>query len=86
MFHEGGIIMFCKNVLNRCLTGENIRNSILLSGYTYDKIAEFLELSTSRVIYEWVNGKKLPSLENLARLSQIFNINVEDILFIENVF
>lgn len=75
-----------KSILDRYKTGENIRNNIIESGYTYDQVAEILELTTARVIYDWVNGIKMPSLENLIKLTLLFNIQLEDILEIQNVF
>lgn len=74
-----------ENVLNMVRTGYNIRKAIIESGYTYEEIAEFLELSTPRVIYQWVKGKKLPSTLNLVKLSLIFNVQLEDILEIQDV-
>lgn len=67
-------------ILNKGKIGDNIRENICNSGYTYDQVAEILELTTSRVIYDWVNGIKMPRLENLIKLSLLFNINLEDIL------
>lgn len=75
-----------EDILDMVRTGYNIRKGIIESGYTYEEIAEFLELSTPRVIYQWVKGKKLPSTLNLVKLSLIFDIKLEDILEIQDVF
>ncbi len=63
-------------------TGLKIYTFIEKSEFTKEEIAEFLELNSPRVIYDWVNGIKLPSTENLLNLAKLFNVQVEDILAI----
>ncbi len=72
--------------VNRDKTGENLRQLISQSKFTYDDIADELNLTTSRVIYDWVNGFKLPKVDHLVVLSVILNVKLEDILCIEDVF
>ena len=47
---------------------------------TYEDLAYNLELKSPRVIYDWVNGIKLPSLENLINICLMFNNKVEDFI------
>lgn len=61
-------------------TGLKLYRLIKESGLTYAEIAEYLELQTPRVIYDWINGNKLPSTENLYNLAELFNVQIEDIL------
>ena len=63
-------------------TGLNIYHLLESSTLTREEIAEFLELNSPRVIYDWANGTKLPSTENLINLAKLFNVRVEDILAI----
>lgn len=69
-----------KAKLNKRETGNQLYRIIDASKYSYSDIADFLELKTTRVIYEWTNGKKLPSIENLINLAKFLNVQVEDIL------
>lgn len=69
-----------KRILNKKLIGENIRRLIVESNYTYEDVADFLQLNSPRVVYDWVNGKKLPSLENIINITLIFNIQLESII------
>lgn len=69
-----------KTIVNRDETGVNIRKIIEKSGMTYDAFAEAIDLKSSRVIYDWINGIKLPSIDNLAKISSKFKIQLEDIL------
>ena len=72
--------MNCKRKIDKAATGLKLYRLIKESGLTYAEIAEFLELQTPRVIYDWINGNKLPSIENLYNLAELFNVQIEDIL------
>ena len=78
--------MICEIKLNKRLTGENIRLYIQKSNYTYEDVAVYLSLATPRVIYEWVNGNKFPTIEKLIKLAILFEVLLEDILVVEGIF
>lgn len=69
-----------KAILDKDATSKKIKALITGSNYTFEDLAELLQLKSPRVIYEWVNGNKLPGLENLYNLALIFNITMEDCL------
>ena len=73
--------MNCKQTLDKKQAGLNLYRLIDMSEYTYDDIADFLGLRTSRVIYDWLGGKKLPTVENLMNLALLLGVRIEDILF-----
>lgn len=72
--------MNCKIKIDKKATGHKLYRLIEQSEMTYAQIAEYLELQSSRVIYDWVNGAKLPSTENLYNLANLFHVQMEDIL------
>ena len=72
--------------LNKRKTGENIYFLIDQSKYTREDVADYLQLASPRVIYDWENGTKMPSTENLFNLAKLFNVQIEDILAIQDVF
>ena len=72
--------MNCKYKVNKYATGLKLYRLISKSEFTYTEIAEYLDLHSPRVIYDWVNGVKLPSTENLYNLAKLFNVQMEDIL------
>jgi hypothetical protein len=74
--------MNCKVNIDRAKTGERLRLVIAKSGVTYEKVAQILELTSPRVVYDWITGAKLPSLVNLVNLSIHFNFKLEDVLVI----
>ena len=75
--------MGCKKRLNKQKTGNKIYQAIDRSGKSYDKVAEELGLLSSRVIYEWVNGNKLPSLTRIVILADFLGVHIEDLLELE---
>ena len=69
-----------KAILDKDCTAKRIRALITDAKLSFDELAEMLQLQSPRVIYDWVNGIKLPGLENLYNLALIFNIKMEDCL------
>lgn len=69
-----------KKKLDKIKTGLNLYHLIESSGITRTQIAEYLELESVRVIYDWTRGAKMPSLENLLNLSILLHVSMEDIL------
>lgn len=67
-----------KATLDKRQTGLLIRKAIINSNLTIDQVSNNLELTSSRVIYEWMSGTKLPTLENLANLALMLNKKLED--------
>ena len=68
--------------LNKKKIGTNIYFLIEQSKYTREDVADYLQLASPRVIYDWENGTKMPSTENLFNLAKLFNVQIEDILAI----
>ena len=72
--------MINKVKLNKERIGLKLHGLIASSHYTYEDIADFLELESPRVIYEWTRGTKLPNHENLYNLALLLNVHTDDIL------
>ena len=71
---------YIKATLDKKLTGRKIGNLITTSQVTFEEVAAILGLTTPSVIYEWISGRKLPSIENLANLARMFNVKIEDVI------
>lgn len=72
--------MNCKNKMDKKATVHKLYRLIEKSEMTYAQISEYLDLQSPRVIYEWVNGTKLSSTENLYNFANLFQVQMEDIL------
>ena len=66
--------------LDKVETGIRIYRLIEQSPYTREDVAQFLALTSPRVIYDWESGKKMPNTENLLNLAKLFHVRIEDIL------
>lgn len=65
-------------------TGKNIRKLLAEKEITVREIQEEMELDSPQAVYKWLNGKALPSLENLMTLGNILNVSMEEILAVED--
>lgn len=48
-------------------------------------IQEVFGFETPQAIYKWINGRNLPTVDNLIILAEIFNVTVDDILGIRYI-
>ena len=67
--------------LNKQNAGMRIWELISRSEMTVEEIAEFLCLSSPRVIYDWMSGKKIPTLERAYNFARLFDTTVADVFF-----
>lgn len=61
-------------------TGERIHHIMVEKGYSVRQVQELLSLSCPQTIYRWLRGSRLPSVDNLYRLSRLFDMHMEDLL------
>lgn len=78
--------MNCNVIIDRSKTGERLRRIFNEKKITYENVAEMIGLTSPRVIYDWISGIKLPSLNNLVKLSMLLDFKLEDVLVIETSF
>lgn len=69
-----------KAILDKDATAKKIKTLIMESKMTFEELTEMLQLKSPRVIYDWINGIKLPGLENMYNLALIFDMKMEDCL------
>lgn len=74
---------YTKYEIDKVKTGEKIKEYIVKSMYTYEDLADALCLTSPRVMYEWIKGKKLPSLESLINLAKILGCSMEDLIMLK---
>jgi len=61
-------------------TGERIHHIMNEKGYSVRQVQGLLNLSCPHTIYRWLRGSRLPSVDNLYRLSRLFDMHMEDLL------
>lgn len=69
--------------ISKAETGKNIRRLLAEYGITVRDVQEELELDSPQSVYKWLNGKALPSLENLMILGSMLDMPMEKILVTE---
>lgn len=72
-----------KFALDRTKIGLLIRKAIIDSNLTIEQVSSNLELTSSRVIYDWMSGIKLPNIENLINLALMLNKKIEDFIALQ---
>lgn len=61
-------------------TGLLLRCLVASKGYMVKDIQRMLGLGSPQPIYRWLQGKYLPSVDNLYRLSMILGVHMEELL------
>jgi len=69
--------------INLEATGENMRRLMDERNITVKDIARELNLGSLYAIYKWLQGRGLPSVDNLVGLSHVFQVKIDDILVLE---
>ena len=64
-------------------TGKRIKQLLQDHGYKVKDIQGAMGFETPQVVYKWLSGKSLPSLDNFVILSRLLKTSIEDILVID---
>lgn len=74
--HKG----FTFPIIDITQTGQRIKSVCTSRGYSVKRLQELLQIGARQSIYDWYNGKTLPSLDNLLALSRLFKVPIEDFI------
>ncbi len=64
-------------------TGKRIKQLLQDHGYKVKDIQGAMGFEMPQVVYKWLSGKSLPSLDNFVILSRLLNTSIEDIFVID---
>ena len=64
-------------------TGERIRTLMDERNMTVKDVANELGFGCVQGVYKWLQGRGLPSVDNLLGLSHVFQVTIDDILVLE---
>ena len=62
-------------------TGRNLRRLCREYGYSVRELQQALGLASNQAIYDWFNGKSLPTLNNFYALSQLLHTSMEELIY-----
>lgn len=69
--------------ISKVETGKRIRKLMTEFGVTVREVQEEMNLESPQAVYKWLNGRALPSVENLVILGKILHVPVEELLVFE---
>lgn len=72
-------------VINPTQTGKSIYRLKNEQGYTAKDLQQACELACVQTVYFWLQGRKIPSIDNLVILAFLFRVSIDDILAVEMV-
>lgn len=67
-------------VIDLVKTGRNIERLMVERGFTARDVQQRLGFTERRPIYFWMQGKNLPSIDNLFMLAEMLQVSIDDIL------
>ena len=69
-----------KTSIDMIETGKHLKELARRSGYGVKSIQQYLGLSCPQPVYRWYKGIILPSIDNLLRLSELYQVHMEELL------
>lgn len=73
-----------KTSIDMISTGKHLKNLARKFGYSVKEIQQYLGLSCPQPVYRWYKGAILPSIDNLLKLSELYNLHMEELLIKTN--
>lgn len=70
-------------MINLKKTGENINKLRKDKNLSMSDLQNMIGLATLNAVYNWTSGKRLPSIDNLVVLADIFGCHIDDIIVID---
>lgn len=67
------------------IIGENLRKSRLKKNLTVEQVKEYLCIGSLQAIYKWEEGKGYPQTDTMLALMELYEIELKDLLYMEEV-
>jgi len=69
--------------INQEKTGLRIHQLMDERGFSVNDVKDVMGFANPQAVYHWLNGRSLPSLDNLYILSQMLKTPMDDILVVD---
>ena len=66
--------------IDKVKTGKQIRHLMDSLGLTVMDVQKYMGLATQQAVYHWLNGRSLPSIDNVYALSELFRVPIDKII------
>lgn len=73
-------------VVDLVKTGKNIERLLRERGLTARDVQQRLGFAERRPVYFWIQGKNLPSIDNLFMLAEILRVSIDEILITKDEY
>ena len=73
-------VISSKTAIDMIETGKHLKKLAQRKGYRVKDIQQYWGLSCPQPVYRWYNGIILPSVDNLLRLSELYQVHMEELL------
>lgn len=67
-------------VLDKRKTGIHLRKLMDEKNLSVKDVQQFLGLGSVQSVYHWLNGKSMPTIDNLYALSTLFQMPIDDLV------
>jgi len=64
-------------------TGLNIRRLMNNAGITVKQVQKVMGFNTPSAIYPWLDGRHMPTIDNLVVLAKILGVTIDDIVIVK---
>lgn len=66
-------------------TGRNIENVMEKNNMTPRDMQNAFGFGTVNTIYTWIRGKKIPNIDNMVQIADMFGIKIDDIIAVKQI-
>ena len=73
-------------VIDTVKTGKNIERLLSARGLTARDVQQRLGFAERRPVYFWIQGKNLPSIDNLFMLAEMLQVSIDEILIAKDEY
>ena len=73
-------------VIDLVKTGKNIERLLSEHGLTARDVQQRLGFAERRPVYFWIQGKNLPSIDNLFMLAEMLRVSIDEILIAKDEY
>ena len=66
-------------------TGKNIEQMMKAKNLTPKDMQNAFGFGTVNTVYTWMRGKKMPNIDNMVQMANMFGIKIDDIIAVKQV-
>lgn len=72
-------------IINTVAAGQKINRMRIEAGLTVKDMQAVFGFATPQAIYKWIQGKAMPTIDNMVILAAMFGVTVDDIIVVDTI-